>query len=226
MIRVSLLDVGGITPEQFQAAAARLSDVRQAKIAAMRFEKDKKLSLGAGLLLDQGLGAYGLRERTVQIACGANGKPYLPEHPGLHFNLSHSGTLAMAVFSDREIGCDVEQKKTASFRVADRFFCPEEQQFVAKGVTSEERTDRFFRIWTLKESFLKVTGEGTHFPLNRFCIHLGEAPARLTVDGRCADYALYEFSLSGYRAAVCAAGDIREAGDEVFFSFQNLQDVV
>ena len=30
-----------------------------------------------------------------EIACQEGGKPYFPGYPGLHFNLSHSGDLAL-----------------------------------------------------------------------------------------------------------------------------------
>lgn len=209
---------------RLEAAKKQLSEERQKKIASLRFEKDQKLSLGAGMLLDLGLREYGVRERDVLMAKGPVGKPYLPEHPEIHFNLSHSGNVAMAVFSDREAGCDVEQIKKSVKRVADRFFCEPERQFLAEADSEEEESRRFFQIWTLKESYLKVTGEGTHFPLDRFCIYRN--PLRIQVDGRPAACSLYEYELPGYRAAVCLEGEKPERNQDVFFSFQNLWDVV
>lgn len=262
MIKVYMLDVGGVIEEERDIALTErlrtrfegLSQQRQEKIGGLRFEKDRLLSLGAGILLDRGLSEYGLSEREAVMVCGERGKPRLQDHPDIHFNLSHSGTIAMAVFADREAGCDVEAVKEANMRVSERYFCPEERRFIEAGVTKAEQNQRFFRIWTLKESVMKVTGEGARMALDSFCIHMGEkvtegcphvnAPARagtvpsvpikeqpgtvpcVTVGGVRQPYALREFSIPDYRAAICLAdGDGRGAGD-VFFSFQNLPDVV
>lgn len=227
MIKVYMLDVStALDPTQLMMISARLSAARQEKIARQHFEKDRKLSLGAGILLNLGLQEYGLEEQKVRIDYGTLGKPYFPDHPEIHFNLSHSGTIAMAVFADREVGCDVEEEKKPAYQVSKRFFSRPEQDFLAAAENETEQDERFFRIWTLKESFLKVTGEGTHFPLDRFCVHLdGEKPC-LTIGGQPADYILYEYALPGYRAAVCLEGSKTGESDDVFFSFQNLQDVV
>ncbi len=210
---------GGKKPD-IARLSKELSQQRQEKIMSMHFEKDKIQALGAGLLLDHGLQRYGLQERDVQMAYGSNGKPYLAEHPRIRFNLSHSGSMVMAVFSDREAGCDVEQVQEARMGVAQRFFAEAELEELKKEPVGEKRNELFFRIWTLKESYLKVTGEGMRIPLNSFCVCSGQAPS---------GYSFREFSVPGYRAAVCLKEDGdggREDRDGIFFSFQNLADVV
>ena len=37
------------------------------------------------------------------------GKPYFPQYPGLHFNLSHSGPLTVCALSTLPVGVDIEQ---------------------------------------------------------------------------------------------------------------------
>ena len=80
-VRAYMLDVAGLEQEangpEFARLCAALSSRRQKKIEAFRFQSGKALSLGAGLLLDYGLFQYGLREREVAIAYGADEKPYL-----------------------------------------------------------------------------------------------------------------------------------------------------
>ncbi|MDO4267694.1 MAG: 4'-phosphopantetheinyl transferase superfamily protein [Eubacteriales bacterium] len=228
---VYLLDVS--RPPQ-QAAllktSAGLSVMRQEKIRRMRFEEDRLLSLGAGLLMDIGLSFYGLSERDAVLEYRANGKPYLKDRPELFFNLSHSGAMAMAVFSDRETGCDVEQIKPARLDVARRFFTEQEADALTDETLSEAERNRLFaRYWTIKESVLKVTGEGMRLPLNRFFVSLPEPVSvracREEDTGFFAGLSFLEYSLPGYQAAVCL-GKGKDAGSEVFFSFQKLQDVV
>ena len=194
-----------------------LSQERQEKIKARRFEKDKLQVLGAGILLDMGLKEYGLREKDAAIVYGDNQKPYLKDYPVIHFNLSHSGTMAMAVFSDREAGCDVEQVREARMGVARRYFTQAEQTALESQPTQEAKNQLFFQIWTLKESYLKATGEGMRLPLKSFSVHPVPTPL---------NYTFQLFPLPGYQSAICLKSAPAAPSEEVFFSFQNLLDVV
>ena len=62
----------------FKACYSQLSASRREKTDRYRFLADKKLSVGAGILLDKGLQEYGLRESGVKFAYGEKGKPYHP----------------------------------------------------------------------------------------------------------------------------------------------------
>lgn len=216
------------------ALAEGLSENRKEKIRSMRFLSGKRQSLGAGLLLDFGLRRWGIKERSARLAYGGNGKPFLADRKDVFFNLSHSGNLVMAAFSGAEVGCDVEQIKTADLRVARRFFALEEQAFL-EGCTSEaEKNDAFFRLWTLKEAFMKATGEGARLPLSDFCVRLdqdpvtvhrkGEAPEAARQMEAAAEYVFFEYPLKGYHAAVCVRDKYNTR--KTFFSFQKLADVV
>lgn len=208
-IKVYMMDISSLMEEEkkdeFQRLCATLSKKRQKKIEKFRYTQGKCLSLGAGLLLDYGLRQYGLREQETVMIYGADEKPYLKDYPEIFFNLSHSGTMAMAVFGNQEVGCDVEQIKKAEFRVAHRFFASEETRVLTQIQEETEQNVMFYRFWTLKESFLKVTGKGIRMPLNEFSIHLGPS-VWVERKGRQEDYTFAEFSLPKYRAAVCVKG--------------------
>lgn len=204
MTRLSYLDTSLLDDDGLFAAVYRtLSSYRQEKADALRFRKDKNLCLGAGLLLDAALRERGLRERDVQYALGENGKPYLPEIPGLHFNLSHSGTVVLGVFSGREVGCDVERLGHADDRLARRCFTEEEYRRYAAIVDDTERTRYFYRLWTRKESLMKATGRGLLLPPETICC----TEERITAAGVDGKYCCYAYSqIDGYAAAVCIAG--------------------
>ena len=85
-------------------------------------KKDKMLSLGAGILIDKGLETFGLREANVRIAEGTYGKPYFPDYPDIHFSVSHSEKMVLAVFADTEVGCDIEYMDSVDLKLAERFF--------------------------------------------------------------------------------------------------------
>ena len=157
------MKVDELTAAQIEA----LSVSRKKKAQRLRFEKDRKLCLTAGVLLEEGLLRMGIV--NPKIAIGPHGKLYLPDHPSVHFNISHSKEMAIVVFSDREVGCDVEALRSVDWRVAERWFCPEERS----DLLESENPDRdFTRLWTCKESFIKALGKGLQQPMNAFRVRL------------------------------------------------------
>jgi 4'-phosphopantetheinyl transferase len=58
--------------------------------------------------------------------------------------------------------------------IADRYFSSAE---IAElhSVPPEDRAERFFRYWTLKESYIKATGKGLSVPLEQFSFCLARA---------------------------------------------------
>lgn len=115
--------------------------------------------------------ATGLPTATWRYVTGTFGKPALAldcAGGGLRFNISHTrGFVACAIARD-EVGVDVEASdRMTEFNIAERFFAPEEAQLV-KSAPPERRANMFFRFWTLKEAFIKATGEGLRRPLDSF----------------------------------------------------------
>ena len=95
-----------------------------------------------------------------------NGKPFLPNLPDFHFNISHSENAVAVVISDREVGIDCEKIRTADMRIAKRRFTEKEYAYI--NADSSESDLCFFEIWTKKEAFLKQSGNGITVPLNSF----------------------------------------------------------
>lgn len=104
---------------------------------------------------------------------GPHGKPEIAAHQDLlwlRFNLSNtSGLVALAVARDLEIGLDVEDttRDVEILDLADRFFAPDEAAAL-RALPPDAQRGRFFRLWTLKESYLKARGAGLSLPLGLF----------------------------------------------------------
>ncbi len=203
--RVYWMDVRELEDKDlFSRCYKRLSDERRKKIDSYLFGRDRRLSLGAGILLDKGLSAYGLREGEVSISYGKNGKPHLSRHSHIHFNLSHSGEMALAVFAGRDVGCDIEKVQNADMELAEEFFTKGEYDYIVGQKTKNKRDEAFYRIWTLKESFVKAVGSGLMLPLNSFEIKImadGKIDLIQNVDRR--KYYFKEYPFEEYCGAVC-----------------------
>lgn len=107
--------------EAFERALASASDYRRAKVGAFRFAKDRRLSLLAGLLLDELLHEHGLRERDMAYLEGPQGKQSFANREDLHFSLAHSGDMAVAGLSTSPIGVDVEHLPAFAYDVAEPY---------------------------------------------------------------------------------------------------------
>lgn len=101
---------------------------------------------------------YGMRLTEDMLGRGEHGKPCLKEHPDIHFNISHSGCLAVCAFAPVEIGIDVQKHKKVSIEAVLERTVP---AVLAREILDQEDTERaFFTQWVLRESYIKWTGEG------------------------------------------------------------------
>lgn len=171
-MKVLYLDVDCLKNQDlFEEKLQDMSARRREKIISYKYDSDRRLSLGAGILLDEGLKKIGYREKQLNYSVNKQGKPYYRELPQFYFNLSHSGHYAVATFSDMPVGVDIEEKKIDKTRlgIAKRFFHEKEYSLLKNIKDKREQMELFYRIWTLKESFVKAAGGGMSIPFQSFC---------------------------------------------------------
>lgn len=109
--------------------------------------------------------------------CNEFGRPEIHSSfgfPSLRFNLSHTqGLVSCLVVLSIDAGVDIENH--TRFNGLDTLpqdvFSSSEFSCL-NGLPEEEKKDRFFTYWTLKEAFLKGRGLGLAFPLNQISFHL------------------------------------------------------
>ena len=138
-------------------AMCELSEQRREQALKFKHDQGRRLCVAAYLLLKYGLRQeYGLRVSPV-FGYAPNGKPYLCEYPDIHFNLSHCRQGAICAISDRPIGVDMECIREYKEGLAAYTMNAEEQQAIA---CSARPDVAFIRLWTMKESLLKLSGRG------------------------------------------------------------------
>lgn len=195
-------DVSPLEDEElFGFLEDKANKLRKDKIKRFRSEKDKRLSLGAEYLLMKACADFGLAYDDMAIIHEKNKKPYLVDSEHC-FNLSHSGDMAICIFSDREVGCDVESRRKIDLKIAERCFSENEYRQIME---SDDREDAFLRIWTLKESFSKCLGLGLGMPLDEIDFDLSEKGHFIVKDGK--RYELHEYAKDGYHYAWCIQND-------------------
>lgn len=119
---------------------------------------------------------------TLKFSKENNGKPILDDIPSnkqLHFNMSHSHTLALlAVCRNKSVGIDVEciNKENQWQKIINRFFTKDEQTAIFTLPESQQKK-AFFQVWTRKEAHMKVTGEGLRLSPSKFTVSVPPADA-------------------------------------------------
>ena len=159
MVKVYRADVTVLKDKQLYSRLYTGLDVsRRAKADRFRFEKDKRLSVATGALLQYVLQLENVREPSIEVT--SNGKPYLVGEEGLYFNLSHSEGMVMCAVAGQEVGCDVEKKTVLDRRLAEYVMTDYELSRIYGLERGTQQQEMFFRLWTLKESYMKATGLG------------------------------------------------------------------
>lgn len=194
MIKLAYCDVSNLDLDK---AYDSLPENRKEKVKHFRFEKDKKLSAGAYLLLDKLLKEENITEPSFKT--GKYGKAYISNFENIHFNLSHSGKLVSCAISDAEVGVDVEfNDPSIDLDIAKHYFYNSEYESI---MNSENPSDEFFKYWVLKESYMKYTGLGFNLDLDNFEILINEK-IRLKNDENNLKFSL--FDVDEYKMAVCS----------------------
>lgn len=112
---------------------------------------DLKGSVLTDELIKECLLEFGIQ--CTQVFRTAKGKPYVP---GVHLSVSHGGDYFVCIIADKPVGIDVQEKRRASSeKIAARYFSSDENNYI-----KENGEAGFFKLWTRKEAYSKLTGEG------------------------------------------------------------------
>lgn len=140
-----------------EAAMPLLPADRAERVKRFRFDKDKKRSAAAWLLLRLALRReYGTAE-PGEFTFGEHGKPFLAGHPEVFFSLSHCKEAVICALSDSEVGADAQELSEPSPGMEKRIFSPAEAEAMR---TAEDKALFFTAVWTGKEAELKRRGTG------------------------------------------------------------------
>lgn len=151
------------------------------RIAQFMFTRDAKAAM-AGRLLIRKFIAENLQIPWDKILLDrtAKGKPFLvsgvpPQLPNFNFNVSHQGDYAvLAAEPEVQVGVDIMKTDRPGsgsteefFRIMHRQFTEREWHSIKCMGSDWAQLDMFYRLWALKESFIKAVGVGLGFNLQR-----------------------------------------------------------
>lgn len=133
-----------------------------------------------------------------ELARREGGKPFFPDWPRYHFNLSHSGPYALCGLDEAPVGVDIQiVKRGWNPKLPARVCSPEELDWLEG---REDRWGSFALLWAMKEARVKYSGEGLRREIRGISVPLPAGEERLLFrDGL--RFRLY--AGAGWRACVC-----------------------
>ena len=204
--------------EQRRMFRNALSSEETERACRFRFEKDRESFIATRGILKTLLAGYlNMAAGKVMLAYGPHGKPELSAEAcsrPVRFNVSHSRGFALFAFALYcDIGVDIEFRRQdiAADHIAERFFSPGEKAYLEK-LPPGMKERGFFTCWVRKEAFLKATGRGLSYGIDRVEVSMDpESPASLVSvggsEGDAALWSLHDLPVApGYAAALAVKG--------------------
>jgi len=154
---------GKINEEFVKGSLQLLSEQRKNKASVQKTIQGRAQCIMVYLLLRYALHfEYNINE-AVEFDYLSNGKPVLTDYPHIHFSLSHCKAAVCAALSTGSIGADIQEVRPVTDRLARRVLTDNEYTTF---LNSKAPDDYFCKIWTIKESYIKKTGQGLAAKLN------------------------------------------------------------
>ena len=173
-----------VSEEQINSMYSLVSEEKKNQANKYHFKKDAIRCLMGELLTRYCIAInFNINPYSFFINKTVSGKPFIVNYPNINFNISHSGEWVACAVSPNPIGIDIEKTHNVDYlTLSRRYFSNDEHNYIIK-IEESQRPDIFFTLWTIKESFLKLTGEGLSRSLNSFIFDFNSHPSSiLSVD--------------------------------------------
>ena len=115
-----------------------------------------KSSVIGEILLEKLLKEENINYKNQIFYLNKNDKPYLAGS-NIYYNISHSYDYVITIISDNEIGIDIEKIRKTNVNTINKFATKKEKEYILSN--NEDIYLRLFKIYTLKEAYIKMLGE-------------------------------------------------------------------
>lgn len=158
------------------------------------FKKDKICYIAARGILRNILGRYNhIKPKTIKFIYSKLGKPYLitkQNNQNLYFNISHSRNyLLCTITKNTDIGVDIEHcQNISNLDEVAAYLLSEHEYIDLQNLFNDKKHDYFYKVWTLKEAFVKTLGIGLSCDLRQIRIeHLQDNNFKIFQNGKIND---------------------------------------
>jgi 4'-phosphopantetheinyl transferase len=198
-----------LPPALYESLLGFVSDDRRQRVKKFFRREDACRSIVGEALAKYCVGkAAGVPPDTISFRVDSFGKPHLDlREKEIQFSVSHSGSWVVCAVDEGPVGIDVERVRKYDPDIAKRFYHPNEYTALI-ALPEHERNDRFFDLWTIKESYIKALGKGLSQALDSFEILFENNAIRMQTQSGNPVMHFKQYDLgSEYKCAVCACHD-------------------
>jgi 4'-phosphopantetheinyl transferase len=182
---------------------------KKQKVMKFRRNEDKIRSL-VGDTLTRVISCKHLecKNKDIKYKYNEYGKPYIKEN--LEFNISHSGEYVVVAIDDCPVGIDIEEMKNIEFEgIAKGYYDESEYKWIINH-EKEQQMRCFYKLWTLKESYVKYVGKGLSIAFNSFKFKINEKKNLFEIDknsdGEIIHFKNYDL-VDKYQLSICSVKD-------------------
>jgi 4'-phosphopantetheinyl transferase len=212
-----------VTDSVVEQTVSVLSADERSRFEKFVFARDRRDYALAHALLRTALARYvGVGPEELQFRVAPRGKPFLvsdQKAAPVSFNISHTnGLVACAITGGAEVGIDVESVSPApDYGVVPDIFSGGEIVEMRRLVSPLDQARRFYQLWTLKEAFVKATGDGLYSNVREIVFDFDHAGAVVLQTAPQADAGSWKFAMFAPTPRHCAAIALRGESDGVSF---------
>lgn len=187
-ISICCANLDYISLEQLRWTFNKLSEYTVNRVQKYKYVVDKKRCLVGELLTRYMLiEKYGFINKDLVFDRTIYGQPYIRNCKNIYFSISHSGKWVICAINEYPIGVDLElicHQKYENSEIAKYYFSDYENERIACKYNETEKEIEFYKLWTLKESYLKVLGMGLYKELNSFEIRMVNGENKVFEEGK------------------------------------------
>lgn len=138
---------------------------------------------------------FNIKNHEIAITRNMYGKPFYLNNRDISFNISHSGEWVVCAVDSNQLGIDIEEMKRVDYKLIHDIATKDEFKHYQ---STSNKLNTFYKIWTLKESYVKALGIGLSIPFDTININFNSYPN--TFNG----FYFYNICLNNYMLSICS----------------------
>lgn len=198
MVYVYAADIRNLKdPKKYPELLQNLTSKDKTEILDSRYINKRIGYLGLALLLKEVFSRHKISDSVCLADIYKN--PILDK---FYISFSSSKNLIICAVSEHEIGCDIEKIREAPQNLPTIYFSKLERDYL-KSFQSQYIDEEYYRLYTLKESYIKMTGEQIARPAKTFEVVIGE-DIEIYRNDQTEICWIEEYYIPGYQLSVCS----------------------
>lgn len=211
LMKIYAIKVKEINKENLHKISEFIHREKKIKIQKLNHKEDKiRTLIGEVLIRNIIKENLAISNEDIVFEINRYGKPFLRDNPNFNFNISHSGNYVVCAIDHKPIGIDIEKIISIEYKsISKNFFTSKELNFIMEENLNNQ-LNKFYEIWTLKESYVKACGQGLYMSLKAFSMEYEDnGDIKVIINNKYDECRIKSFNLeSSYKMAVCSFSKI------------------